>query len=98
MVARDQKLELRRELEVITVHEIGTQLFAAGHLLDPRLGPALPSFGLRNEDKTGGAQPGQFTQVTRLSAAAECICSGGCRVVAQDPGQCLQKNRLAVCT
>jgi hypothetical protein len=58
MIARDNKPELRGELEKILPHKPGGHLIATGERLDLGFGPMPPPFDLLCRDKTSTTQTG----------------------------------------
>ena len=63
VVARDQELELRLELEEVLAHEAGFDALAACEGLDPAFGPAPALLGLARGDEPRAAQAGELGRV-----------------------------------
>ena len=96
VVAGDDQLELRDELEEVLAHEAGGDLVAAGQRLEPALGPAPALFGLDRGHEPRAAQACHVGRVPLALGRHEGVhgCVGG--VVTKDRGDGVDEDRFAV--
>ena len=84
VVAGDDELELRHELEEVLAHEAGGDLVAAGQRLELALGPAPALLGLDRGDQARAAQARHVGRVPFAGRRHEHVHRRDGRVVAED--------------
>lgn len=97
MIASDQQLECRDELEKVLPHEPRGNFIAASQRLDSRLRPAPAFLRLGRGDEPRAAQAGEVGRVTVGVRGGEGL-NRGCRVIiGENAGDSVDENRFAVC-
>ena len=96
MVACNQQLELRDELEEILTHEPGGDLVSTSQRLELAFRPAPTLFGLDRSDDAGASQTRHIRGMALRSGRHEHIHGSDGSVIAKDGGEDVGEDRLAV--
>ena len=94
MVADDEQLELRHEVEEVLPHEARGYLVAPGHRLDLGLVPSSALLGLLGDDQSVTMQFGEVGRMSFGVAGDEGADIGNGGIVAEDGREVLMKVPL----
>src|SRR5262245_26009447 len=96
MVAGDEQLECRREIEKILAHEPGGDLVSTRQRFDLGLVPASAFLSFLCDDQAGSAQFRKVSWVAFVAGDEKGIHVGDGGVIAEDLGQRVDKSAFAI--